>query len=84
MRAAVIHVMEDAAVSVLLTAVFLLAPPFAACLAARPQSFGCHGSAVTEQGRDPAYYRERLTRFRSLSHITFEVQGSRPALIVKG
>jgi cation diffusion facilitator family transporter len=44
-----------------------------------PSHLGAIVSVITEQGRDPAYYRERLTRFRSLSHITIEVQGSRSA-----
>ena len=34
-------------------------------------------SVVTDQARDPAYYRQRLTPFRSLSHVTVEVQGPR-------
>lgn len=31
-------------------------------------------SVITEKGRDPEFYRERLSRFRSLSHVTIEVQ----------
>lgn len=49
-----------------------------------PSHLGAIVSVVTEQGRDPAYYRERLTRFRSLSHITIEVQGSRSAPNITG
>jgi cation diffusion facilitator family transporter len=34
-------------------------------------------SVITTQQRGPDYYRARLARFRSLSHLTVEVRGSR-------
>jgi cation diffusion facilitator family transporter len=40
-----------------------------------PSHLGAIVSVVTDQARDPAYYRQRLTPFRSLSHVTVEVQG---------
>jgi cation diffusion facilitator family transporter len=49
-----------------------------------PSHLGAIVSVVTDQARDPAYYRERLTRFRSLSHVTIEVQGSRSAPVLQG
>ena len=132
MRAAIVHVMADAAVSVLVIVGLLLARTFGwlwmdplagivgACVIASwsyglvrdtgailldmcpdretekdirraietdgdrlndlhlwrlgPSHLGAIVSVVTDQPRDPAYYRERLARFRSLSHVTIEVQ----------
>lgn len=45
-----------------------------------PSHLGAIVSVVTDQGRDPAFYRERLTCFPSLSHVTIEVQRSRPSI----
>jgi cation diffusion facilitator family transporter len=131
MRAAVIHVMADAAVSVLVIAGLLLARAFGwlwmdplagivgACVIASwsyglirdtgailldmnpdqgmasrlreeleadgdkladlhlwrlgPGHLGAIVSVVTSKGRDARYYRNRLTRFKSLSHLTVEV-----------
>ncbi len=39
-----------------------------------PGHLGAIVSVITRQSRDPRFYRERLARFRSLSHITVEVQ----------
>ena len=39
-----------------------------------PSHLGAIVSVVTDQPRDQAFYRERLTRFQSLSHLTIEVQ----------
>jgi cation diffusion facilitator family transporter len=36
-------------------------------------------SVVTAQARDPGYYRARLERFKSLSHVTVEVTNSTTA-----
>jgi cation diffusion facilitator family transporter len=41
-----------------------------------PGHLGAIVSVVTKQHRDPDYYRARLARFRSLSHLTVEVQVS--------
>ncbi len=131
MRAAVIHVIADAAVSVLVIAGLLLARAFGwlwmdplagiigACVIASwsyglirdtgailldmnpdkamagklrqaveaegdtladfhlwrlgPGHLGAIISIITSKGRDPRYYRERLARFKSLSHLTIEV-----------
>lgn len=135
MRAAIVHVMADAAVSVLVIVGLLLARTFGwvwmdplagiagACVIASwsyglirdtgailldmcpdteteknirraietegdrlgdlhlwrlgPSHLGAIVSVITDQPRDHVFYRERLARFRSLSHITIEVQ--RPA-----
>jgi len=135
MRAAVIHVMADAAVSVLVIAGLLLARGFGwlwmdplagiigACVIASwsyalirdtaailldmnpdkgmanrlreeveadgdtladlhlwrlgPGHLGAIISVITSKGRDADYYRARLARFKSLSHLTVEV-GHRP------
>ncbi len=132
MRAAIVHVMADAAVSVLVIVGLLLARTFGwvwmdplagiagACVIASwsyglvkdtgailldmcpdreteknirrvietdgdrindlhlwrlgPSHLGAIVSVVTDQPRDQAFYRERLTRFQSLSHLTIEVQ----------
>jgi cation diffusion facilitator family transporter len=42
-----------------------------------PGHLGAIVSVVTTQHRDPDYYRARLARFRSLSHLTVEVRVSR-------
>jgi len=134
MRAAVIHVIADAAVSVMVIAGLLLARGFGwlwmdgvagivgACVIASwsyglirdtgailldmnpdvrmadnlraaieseddrladlhlwrlgPGHLGAIVSVVTTKGRDQQYYRARLGRFRSLSHLTIEVQHS--------
>jgi cation diffusion facilitator family transporter len=134
MRAAVIHVMADAAVSILVIVGLLLARGFGwlwmdplagmagACVIASwsfglirdtgailldinpdrrmadnlrhaiedegdqladlhlwrlgPGHLGAIISVITTQGRDPAYYRAKLARFRSLSHLTIQVDGS--------
>jgi cation diffusion facilitator family transporter len=131
MRAAVIHVMADAAVSVLVIVGLLLARAFGwlwmdplagmvgACVIASwsyglirdtgailldtnpdrrmadnlrhaienggdqladlhlwrlgPGHLGAIISVITTQARDPAYYRAKLARFRSLSHVTIQV-----------
>ncbi len=39
-----------------------------------PGHLGAIVSVATNQAREPAFYRERLARFRSLSHVTVEVQ----------
>jgi cation diffusion facilitator family transporter len=39
-----------------------------------PGHLGAIVSVVTRQAHDAKFYRERLTRFRSLSHVTIEVQ----------
>jgi cation diffusion facilitator family transporter len=39
-----------------------------------PGHLGAIVSVVTSQHRDPDYYRARLARFRSLSHLTVEVK----------
>jgi cation diffusion facilitator family transporter len=39
-----------------------------------PGHLGAIISVVTKQHRDPDYYRARLARFRSLSHLTVEVK----------
>jgi cation diffusion facilitator family transporter len=39
-----------------------------------PGHLGAIVSVVTKQHRDPDYYRARLARFRSLSHLTVEVK----------
>jgi cation diffusion facilitator family transporter len=49
-----------------------------------PSHLGAIVSVVTDQARDPAYYRERLTHFRSLSHVTIEVQGPRSVSSITG
>jgi cation diffusion facilitator family transporter len=41
-----------------------------------PGHLGAIVSVVTRQQRDPDYYRARLARFRSLSHLTVEVKVS--------
>jgi cation diffusion facilitator family transporter len=41
-----------------------------------PGHLGAIVSVVTRQNRDPDYYRARLARFRSLSHLTVEVKVS--------
>jgi cation diffusion facilitator family transporter len=41
-----------------------------------PGHLGAIVSVVTTQPRDPDYYRARLARFRSLSHLTVEVKVS--------
>jgi cation diffusion facilitator family transporter len=41
-----------------------------------PGHLGAIVSVVTQQHRDPDYYRARLARFRSLSHLTVEVKVS--------
>jgi cation diffusion facilitator family transporter len=41
-----------------------------------PGHLGAIVSVVTKQHRDPDYYRARLARFRSLSHLTVEVKVS--------
>jgi cation diffusion facilitator family transporter len=41
-----------------------------------PGHLGAIVSVVTTQHRDPDYYRARLARFRSLSHLTVEVKVS--------
>lgn len=132
MRAAIIHVMADAAVSVLVIVGLLLARTFGwvwmdplagivgACVIASwsyglvrdtgailldmcpdseteknirrtletdgdrlsdlhlwrlgPSHLGAIVSVATDQSRDQAFYRKRLSRFRSLSHITIEVR----------
>jgi cation diffusion facilitator family transporter len=38
-----------------------------------PGHLGAIISVITTQARDPAYYRAKLARFRSLSHLTVEV-----------
>jgi cation diffusion facilitator family transporter len=38
-----------------------------------PGHLGAIVSVVTNKGRDPQYYRARLARFKSLSHLTIEV-----------
>jgi cation diffusion facilitator family transporter len=38
-----------------------------------PGHLGAIVSVITTQGREPDYYRARLARFRSLSHLTVEV-----------
>jgi len=38
-----------------------------------PGHLGAIISVMTSQGRDADYYRARLARFRSLSHLTVEV-----------
>jgi cation diffusion facilitator family transporter len=38
-----------------------------------PGHLGAIVSVVTSRGRDPQYYRARLARFKSLSHLTVEV-----------
>jgi cation diffusion facilitator family transporter len=132
MRAAVVHVMADAAVSVLVIVGLLLARAFGwlwmdplagiigACVIASwsyglirdtgailldmtpdkriadklrqtiegegdqiadlhlwrlgPGHLGAIVSVITQQAREPAYYRARLAAFPSLSHLTIEVQ----------
>jgi Co/Zn/Cd efflux system component len=47
-----------------------------------PGHLGAIISVITTQARDPAYYRAKLARFRSLSHVTIQVDQpniSRPA-----
>lgn len=39
-----------------------------------PGHLGAIVSIVTTQTRDPSYYRAKLARFRSLSHVTIEVE----------
>jgi cation diffusion facilitator family transporter len=39
-----------------------------------PGHLGAIISVITTQAREPQYYRTRLARFRSLSHLTVEVQ----------
>ena len=39
-----------------------------------PGHLGVIVSVITRQSREPDFYRERLARFRSLSHVTVEVQ----------
>jgi Co/Zn/Cd efflux system component len=41
-----------------------------------PGHLGAIVSVVTTQHREPDYYRARLARFRSLSHLTVEVKVS--------
>jgi cation diffusion facilitator family transporter len=41
-----------------------------------PGHLGAIVSVVTSQHRDPDYYRGRLARFRSLSHLTVEVRST--------
>ncbi|HTQ71536.1 MAG TPA: CDF family Co(II)/Ni(II) efflux transporter DmeF [Acidocella sp.] len=43
-----------------------------------PGHLGAILSITTSSGRTALYYRERLGRFKSLSHLTIEVHGSRP------
>jgi hypothetical protein len=38
-----------------------------------PGHLGAIISVITTHARDPGYYRARLARFRSLSHLTVEV-----------
>jgi Co/Zn/Cd efflux system component len=38
-----------------------------------PGHLGAIVSVVTKERRDPGYYRAKLARFRSLSHLTIEV-----------
>jgi Co/Zn/Cd efflux system component len=38
-----------------------------------PGHLGAIISVITTQARDPDYYRARLARFKSLSHLTVEV-----------
>lgn len=38
-----------------------------------PGHLGAILSIITTQARKPDFYRERLARFRSLSHLTIEV-----------
>jgi cation diffusion facilitator family transporter len=38
-----------------------------------PGHLGAIISVITTQARDPAYYRAKLARFRSLSHVTIQV-----------
>lgn len=44
-----------------------------------PGHLGAILSVATRQPREAGFYRERLARFRSLSHITVEVQRADPA-----
>jgi Co/Zn/Cd efflux system component len=44
-----------------------------------PGHLGAIVSVCTRNPRDPAYYKAKLARFRSLSHLTIEVQGRRNA-----
>jgi cation diffusion facilitator family transporter len=39
-----------------------------------PGHLGAIVSVVTRQPRDPRFYRERLARFRTLSHLTVEIE----------
>lgn len=39
-----------------------------------PGHLGAIVSVITRQSREPEFYRERLARFRALSHVTIEVQ----------
>lgn len=39
-----------------------------------PGHLGAIVSVITEKSRDPAFYRARLAEFKSLSHLTIEVQ----------
>ena len=41
-----------------------------------PGHLGAIVAVSTKEARDPQYYRKLLARFRSLSHLTIEVQGS--------
>jgi Co/Zn/Cd efflux system component len=77
MQATVIHVMADAAVSVHVIVSLLPARLLAHVWWRDPNHLGAIVSMVTEQARDPAFYRKRLTRFHSLSHVTIEVRGPR-------
>ena len=43
-----------------------------------PGHFGAILSVATVEARDAAYYRHRLSRFASLSHLTIEVQQRQP------
>jgi cation diffusion facilitator family transporter len=49
-----------------------------------PSHLGAIVSVVTDQARDPEFYRQRLARFHSLSHVTVQVQGPPSALNVTG
>ena len=49
-----------------------------------PSHLGAIVSVVTDQARDPAFYRQRLARFRSLSHVTVQVQGPRSTQNITG
>ena len=44
-----------------------------------PGHLGAIVAVATTTARDAAHYRERLAKFADLSHVTIEVQRSRPA-----